>query len=255
MNSLPAGPPDPHPRGAPPVTLACCEPAPGRAKSPQRPAVAPPQGEPFGPRSGPNGDPLYILLRGPTASSAASRRCGQPRLWARRCTRRGRGPAGTVAAMLATAGARRHEPLRSAGAWPGRAETVGFGGWTLTGHRTDDAASPPCGDHRAGPPHRTTGRPGHGESPAPEPVVGSAGTRRSAGLFSGVGRTPARPVPGAGARAAANSAAGERCQPAGRGPHAAAHGPHRRGCAPEPRPGRRDRRSAPDAGPTPPERS
>ncbi len=28
----------PHPLRAPPVTVTCCEPAPGRAKSPQRPA-------------------------------------------------------------------------------------------------------------------------------------------------------------------------------------------------------------------------
>jgi len=43
----------------------CCEPAPGRAESPQRPAVAPPRRGPLGPRSGSNGNPLYILLRAP----------------------------------------------------------------------------------------------------------------------------------------------------------------------------------------------
>jgi len=49
------------------VTLTRCEPAPGRTQSPQRPAVAPSQREPFGPRSGPNGNPLHTLLRTRTA--------------------------------------------------------------------------------------------------------------------------------------------------------------------------------------------
>ncbi len=67
----PGSPPDPAPDRAPPVTLTCCEPAPGRATCPQRPAVVPSQREPFGPRSGPNGNPLYTLLRGLSASFAA----------------------------------------------------------------------------------------------------------------------------------------------------------------------------------------
>jgi hypothetical protein len=59
----------------------CCEPAPGRAPIPQRPAVALHKGEPFGLGSSPNGEPLYILLRvlAPRPRSASSLRVLAPR--------------------------------------------------------------------------------------------------------------------------------------------------------------------------------
>ena len=51
----------PHERPAAELRPAA-SPRPGEHR-PQRPAVAPHEGEPFGPRSSPNGEPLYILLR------------------------------------------------------------------------------------------------------------------------------------------------------------------------------------------------
>lgn len=179
MNSLPAGPPDPHPRGAPPVTLPRCEPAPGRAKSPQRPAVAPHKGS----RSDRAAGRTVTLCISCSVASRHRLRCHRqgcrPRRWARRSTRHGRGGP-------RLAGQDGDRQFR----WPG----------TLTGHRTDDAASLPCGDHRAGPPHRTTGRPGHGQSPAPVPVVGSAGTCRSAASFSSLVQRPRPDTGPSGAR-------------------------------------------------------
>jgi hypothetical protein len=68
-----AEPPTPHERPTAQLPL-CCEPAPGRASGRRRPAVASHEGPPFGPRSGPNGDPSYTLLRAPPAPRQGSRR-------------------------------------------------------------------------------------------------------------------------------------------------------------------------------------
>ena len=48
---------------------------------PQRPAVAPREGEPFGPRSGPNGNPLHTLLRAGWAPDLPRRSRSGTRLW------------------------------------------------------------------------------------------------------------------------------------------------------------------------------
>jgi hypothetical protein len=70
------GPRTPH--GAPMAKLLpAVNPRPGEQNAP-RPAVAPHEGEPFGPRSGPNGNPLYILLRGLRTPTRVAADAGQP---------------------------------------------------------------------------------------------------------------------------------------------------------------------------------
>ncbi len=197
-----------HPRPGP-----AASPRPGEQKALSDPLSRLAKGSRWGRAAGRNGNPLHTLLRGPSASSAASRPGGQPRLWARRCTRRGRGRRGRsprcsclrVPAVI----------IRRARLAPGRAgrrPSVSVA-WDLDGPpnrrlSVTTVRGSPC---RSAPPNywtpRTRREPGpgpggeeHGHSSfsrlvqRPRPDTGPSGARRGcdgSGEPSGAGSVPA----------------------------------------------------------------